>query len=152
MKKVSITLVVILIAAGFLQLSGNHMPLANKFNNDNSAPQNLLNDKGIGPFKNVTLAPIDKEKVKTGMSIYNNKCALCHELDINKIGPPLRNAVKTYSPEFILNMIVNPLEMQKSNESVKALLKKYNNVPMVDQKITQQDALNILEYLRSVVK
>ena len=115
-------------------------------------PQGVAADKGTGPFQNVTLAPPDKDKIKTGLSVFTNKCLLCHELDANKVGPPLRNATKTYSPEFILNMIVNPVEMQKSNATVKELFKKYNNVPMPDQKISQQDALAIYEYLRSVVK
>jgi cytochrome c551/c552 len=86
------------------------------------------------------------------MTIFNSKCILCHELDTKKVGPPLRNIVKDYTPEFILNMMANPLEMQKSDPIVKNLLKQFNNVPMPDQKISQQDALNILDYLRSIVK
>jgi cytochrome c len=150
MKK-SITITVLILAAIFLNLSGYHSTSGNSLSRI-VYPQSAGADKGIGPFQNVTLAPIDKEKVKTGLSIFNNKCLLCHELDNIKIGPPLRNVAKDNSPEFVLNMIVNPLEMQKSNNTVKELMKKYNNVPMPDQKISQEDALTIFEYLRSVVK
>ena len=145
------TLIVALIVTGFMQLSGNRATFAAKLSND-GAPQAQNSDKGIGPYQNVALKPIDKEKVKSGLAIFTSKCALCHELDIKKVGPPIRNAVKDYTPEFILNMIVNPTEMQKNNTTVKDLLKKYNFVPMPDQKIPQQDALAILEYLRSIVK
>jgi cytochrome c len=151
MRKIFITLTVVFISAGFMLLSGNRAVPANKMT-EKESQQKPGTDKGVGPFQNVTLAPVDKEKARSGMSLFTNKCAVCHELDIIKIGPPLRNSVKTYSPEFILNMIVNPVEMQKSNATVKELMKKYKNVPMLDLKTTQQEALKILEYLRSVSK
>jgi len=109
-------------------------------------------DKGVGPFKAVKLGPVDQEKAKKGLSVFMQKCFLCHELDNKKLGPPLRNITKQETPEFILNMIVNPVEMQKVNDKIKDQMKKYNNLPMLDQQISQPDALNILEYLRSVAK
>jgi cytochrome c len=109
-------------------------------------------DKGIGPFKDVKVGPIDQAKVRKGLSIFMQKCFLCHDLDNKKLGPPLRNITKEDTPEFILNMIVNPTEMQKQNEKIKEQMKKYNNLPMLDQQISQPDALNILDYLRSVAK
>jgi cytochrome c len=109
-------------------------------------------DKGVGPFKDVKLGPVDKAKAKKGLTIFMQKCFLCHELDNKKLGPPLRNITKQETPEFILNMIVNPAEMQKLNAKIKEQMKKYNNLPMTDQQISQPDALNILEYLRSVEK
>jgi cytochrome c len=151
MKKTFFTAAAAMIAILMLYVSGTLSSSAGNLN-DNGLQQSQNKDKGIGPFQNVTLQPVDKGKAKTGLSVFTSKCTLCHELDINKVGPPLRNVIKNYSPEFILNMIVNPLEMQKNNATVKELLKKYNNVPMPDQKISEQDALNILEYLRSVAK
>lgn len=109
-------------------------------------------DKGIGPFKDVKLGPIDQAKVRKGLTIFMQKCFICHELDNKKLAPPLRKITKEDSPEFILNMIVNPAEMQKLNPKIKEQMKKYNNLPMLDQQISQTDALNILEYLRSVAK
>jgi cytochrome c len=109
-------------------------------------------DKGVGPFKDVKLGPVDQAKAKKGLSIFMAKCFLCHELDNKKLGPPLRNITKRETPEFILNMIVNPTGMQKENEKIKEMMKTYNNLPMLDQQVSQQDALNILDYLRSVEK
>ncbi len=151
MNKKSFGTVIIFIGILLLYLSGNQL------NSNNTCwlkgiPQSKAADKGIGPFQNVTLAPINQEKVKAGLNIFTNKCALCHELDNVKIGPPLRNVTKDNTPEFVLNMIVNPLEMQKSDTAVKNLMKKYNNVPMPDQKLSQDDVRTVYEYLRSVVK
>ena len=145
MKKPSVSVIVMFSAVLTILFSA--------FTNFSSNPPQAQNpDKGIGPFQNVTLAPLDKEKAKKGMAVFNAKCMVCHDLDANKVGPPIRNSVKTYTPEFIMNMIVNPTEMQKSNATTKELLKKYNNVPMTDQKISKEEALIIFEYLRSVVK
>jgi cytochrome c551/c552 len=150
MKK-SNSITFLILAATFLCIS-SYDPTSGNSLSRIVYPQAVGTDKGIGPFQNVALAPIDKEKVKAGLAIFTNKCFLCHELDNIKIGPPLRNVAKDNSPEFVLNMIVNPLEMQKSNNTIKELMKKYNNVPMPDQKISQEDALTIYEYLRSVIK
>jgi len=114
--------------------------------------QESTGDKGVGPFKDVKLGPVDQAKARKGLGVFMEKCFLCHELDNKKLAPPLRNITKQETPEFILNMIVNPVEMQKVNPKIKDLFKKYNNLPMLDQQISQPDALNILEYLRSVAK
>lgn len=151
MKKILISLAVVFGAFYFLQSAGKGASSLDKLTG--YAPQQKMNpDKGIGPFKNVTLEPVDKAKARTGMIVFTNKCALCHELDVKKVGPPLRQITKTAEPEFILNMIVNPLEMQKNDATVKELMRKYNNVPMLDQQISHPDALAILDYLRSVAK
>jgi cytochrome c len=149
MKKISIQA---LILACILILS----PTLSKSNGpsatDKPTFQTTPGDKGVGPFKDVKLEPVDKMKARKGLSIFMDKCFICHELDNKKLAPPLRNISKEDSPEFILNMIVNPAEMQKLNPKIKEQMKKYNNLPMLDQQISQTDALNILEYLRSVAK
>ena len=109
-------------------------------------------DKGIGPFKTVTLGPVDQAKVKKGQAIFNNKCIACHDLDKKKLAPVLRNITKQREPEFILNMICNPIGMQKDDPIAKEQQKKYNNLPMTDYKTSQADALNLYDYLRSVAK
>lgn len=109
-------------------------------------------DKGIGPFKDVKLGPVDQGKVRKGLTIFMQKCFLCHDLDNKKLAPPLRSITSQETPEFILNMIVNPTEMQKLNPKIKEQMQKYNNLPMLDQQISQTDALNILDYLRSISK
>lgn len=109
-------------------------------------------DLGIGPVKSLTLGDLDKKMADEGKSLYNSKCMVCHDLDQNKVGPALRNVTKTRTPEFIMNLLVNTAQMQKENATIKELTKKYNNLPMPDPAIKQNQARSILEYLRSVVK
>ena len=109
-------------------------------------------DLGIGPVKHVELGTINAKMVGEGKTIYSNQCIICHDLDQNKLGPALRNVTKTRSPEYIMNLLLNPAQMQKENAAVKALLKQYNNLPMPDPALNQEKARSVLEYLRSLVK
>ena len=113
-------------------------------------PQNK--DQGIGPIKNVVLGPIDKKMVDEGKKIYNAKCLVCHEMDIRKVGPPLRNITKERTPEYIMNLLVNSVQMQKEDHFVRDLLKKYNNILMPDPAISHAQARSVLEYMRSMAK
>lgn len=110
------------------------------------------NDKGVGPIKNVTLGPINTKLADQGKSIFTNTCAICHELDQQKVGPPLRNIAKDRDPEFIMNLLLNTTTMQKTDPYIKALIVKYNNIIMIDPGFNQAQARSVLEYLRSVEK
>ncbi len=116
-----------------------------------SKPQNQV--PKVGPVKKVEIgATIDTKMVTAGKKLYMTKCFVCHDLVQKKIGPPLKNVYKDNKPEYIMNMMVNTVQMEKQDPSVKELVKKYNNVLMPDPQITQAQARTILEYLRSVAK
>ncbi|HAH22797.1 MAG TPA: cytochrome C [Prolixibacteraceae bacterium] len=110
-------------------------------------------DLGVGPIKSVKLDPkLDDKMVTEGKGIFNEKCAVCHELDQKKVGPPLRNITKDRAPEYIMNLLLNTEKMQQADPNVKALIKKFNDVVMVNPQLTQPKARSVLEYLRSVAK
>jgi cytochrome c551/c552 len=108
----------------------------------------MLSDKGIGPIKELELAAIDQNMVKTGEQLFQSKCALCHTLDQKKVGPPLREATKIFSPEFIMNLLLNTEEMLQKNEHMKAEVKEFAT-EMLNPELTREQARAILEYLRS---
>ena len=47
-------------------------------------------------------------------------------------------------------MLLNPTEMLKQDPTAIALLKEYNNVMMINQNLTQEEARAITEYLRTL--
>ncbi len=103
---------------------------------------------GIGPIKEkLQLGKIDPKLVKKGEKIFEMKCAACHELDGRRVGPPLRDVVARRTPEFVMNMMLNPSEMIKRHPVVKQLLQEYLSV-MTFQNLTVEDARAVLEYLR----
>ena len=54
------------------------------------------------------------------------------------------------SPEWVINILLNPTEMLKQDLIAKALLKKYNNVMMLNQNLSEEEARAITEYLRTL--
>lgn len=105
-------------------------------------------DKGIGPIKSVKLGPIDKKLADEGESQFEEKCMSCHRLDSRLVGPPLEYATKEYSPEFIMNMMLNSTVMESQDPAAKALLDEYH-IPMIVPGISKHQARAVLEYLRS---
>ena len=142
MKKHFITVLHSLVIASFLCLSAGVMQTAAQ-----------TKDLGVGPIKSVKLDPtLDKKMITEGKGIFNDKCALCHELDQLKIGPPLRNITKDRAPEYIMNLLLNTEAMQKADPNVKALIKKFNNIIMIDPALNEAKARSVVEYLWSVAK
>ena len=107
-------------------------------------------DPGVGPIKKVEMGPINNKMVAQGKKIFMAKCIVCHDLNTKKIGPPLKNITKESTPEYIMNLLLNAVEMQKQDPHMKDLLKKYNNVLMPASGLSQAQARTVLEYLRSV--
>ncbi|ADO44575.1 cytochrome c class I [Hydrogenobacter thermophilus TK-6] len=111
--------------------------------------EEAVSDKGIGPIKEVQLGPVDQNLVKRGKEIFDSKCATCHKLEERYVGPPLKGVTKRRKPEWIMNMILNPTEMEQKDPIAKQLLSEYLT-QMTFQNVSQEDARAILEYLRSV--
>ncbi len=109
-----------------------------------------MTDKGIGPISSMDLpATIDPALAVEGDTLFVNKCTACHKVYERKIGPPVAGVTKNRSPEWIMNMILNPEEMVMKNEAAKQLLMEYI-APMANQSLTEHEARAILEYFRSI--
>lgn len=104
-------------------------------------------EHGIGPIKEVALGRISNELADQGKTIFTTKCSACHKVGERYVGPDLKDVTKRRTPEFIMNMILNPDEMVKRHPVVKELLTTYLT-PMTFQNVSQEDARAILEYFR----
>jgi len=110
-----------------------------------------LSNKGIGPIKSVTLAvDIDQAMAAKGADVYKAKCTACHKVEKKFIGPSPKGILKKRSPEWIMNMILNPDEMVKKDPVAKALLMEFNGSPMANQNLTEEEARSVLEYFRTL--
>jgi cytochrome c len=103
--------------------------------------------KGIGPVTSVQLGPIDHERAEAGRDVFETKCSACHRLDERYVGPPLGDVLDRRTPEFVMNMILNPDEMVKRHPVIKELLAQYYT-PMTNQGLTEEQARAVLEYIR----
>jgi len=107
-----------------------------------------MTDKGVGPIKNLTLGDLDAALVTKGEGIYKSKCTACHKISKRFVGPGLKGITAKRTPEWIMNMILNPEVMVVENEAAKQLLIEYS-APMANQSLTEEEARAILEYLRT---
>lgn len=105
---------------------------------------------GIGPVKEeMKLTPVDANLYAKGEQIFTVKCVACHKFNSRLVGPPLKDVTKRRRPEWIMNQILNPLEMTQKDKVSKELFAQYL-VQMTFQDVTQDDARALLEYFRAV--
>lgn len=110
-----------------------------------------MTSKGIGPVSEVTLGEnIDQGMVAEGKALFDKNCAACHKTDKKYIGPAPKDILDRRTPEWVMNMIINPTEMVKKDPIAKQVLAEANGAIMADQNITEDQARKILEYFRTL--
>lgn len=114
------------------------------------ASKDPLQNKGIGPVKSLILGDIDQAMVDEGKSLFDASCTACHKVEKKFIGPSPKDIMTRRSPEWVMNMILNPEEMVAKDPIAKQLLIDYNGAPMANQNLTEDQARKILEYFRTL--
>ncbi|MDR9457144.1 MAG: cytochrome c [Salegentibacter sp.] len=108
-----------------------------------------LSNKGIGPIDNLSLDDdIDSDMAAKGGDIFKNMCSACHKMDKKFVGPQIAGVTERRSPEWIMNMILNPEQMIKEDPIAKRLLIESNMAVMANQGLAEDEARAILEYFR----
>ena len=110
-----------------------------------------LTSKGVGPITSLTLpAEIDQAMATKGADIYKKMCTACHKPDKKFIGPAPKGIMLRRTPEWIMNMILDPEGMIKNDPLAKGLLMEFNGAPMANQNLSEEDARAVLEYFRTL--
>ena len=110
-----------------------------------------LKNKGVGLIKSVTLDPtINQEMVAKGADIFKKNCTACHRANKKFIGPSPQNILERRSPEWVMNMILDPEKMIKEDPLARELLIEFNGSPMANQNLTEEDVRAVLEYFRTL--
>lgn len=93
--------------------------------------------------------PLKAEWVAAGKAIYDMKCLACHKLTGEKlVGPGWLDVTKRRQPVWIMNMITNVDMMLEKDEEAQKLL-ELCLIRMPNQNISQDEARQILEFMRS---
>jgi len=105
--------------------------------------------KGVGKFTKVDVgATLDVAMADAGNKIYDLKCSSCHKLtDERLVGPGWKDVTTRRKPEWIMNFVTNVDEMLNKDAAAQAQL-EICLVRMPNQNLTDEDARNILEYMR----
>lgn len=128
-------------------------PASGESGTEAAAPANAdpRQNKGTGPVSEVVLAAeIDQTMAQEGKKIYDNMCTACHKPTEKFIGPAPQGILERRSPEWVMNMILNPVEMVQKDPDAKKLLMEYNGAPMANQNLTEDQARAVLEYFRTL--
>jgi cytochrome c oxidase cbb3-type subunit 3 len=115
---------------------------------ENETASSAMDDKGVGQIKQITLTEIDNNLAKLGKDVFDAKCTACHKIDKRFVGPALKGVTQRRSPEWIMNMILDPEKMVNENHIAKELLAQYL-APMANQSLTKDEARSVLEYFRT---
>jgi len=110
-----------------------------------------LKSRGVGPIDSVKLNPeIDMKMAAKGKELFEQKCVACHKVGSTFIGPAPNGILKRRTPEWVMNMILNPTEMLEKDSLAKALFMEFNGQLMTDQKVQKAEARAILEFFRTL--
>ena len=106
---------------------------------------------GFGPVKSVTIpSEIDEQLAAEGLKHFEAKCTACHKFSNDKyVGPGLAGVTKRRKPEWIMNMILNPLEMTQRDPVAKGLFETHLT-QMTNQNVTEPEARSMYEYFRKM--
>ena len=110
-----------------------------------------LSNKGVGPITSLALpTEIDQTMATKGKDVYDKMCTACHRADRKFIGPSPNGIMERRTPEWVMNMILDPEGMVANDPLAKALLIEFNGSPMANQNLTEEEARSVLEYFRTL--
>ena len=110
-----------------------------------------VSNKGIGPISKVVFEEeVNIQMSNSGEKLFNQLCTSCHMINEDYIGPAMSGILERRSPEWIMNMILNPIQMLEEDSIAIELLEKYNFEYMYNQNLLEEEAREILEYFRII--
>lgn len=85
-----------------------------------------------------------------GKALFDSKCVACHTIGKGKlIGPDLKGITQRRKADWIKKMIKDPENMLKTDDTAKKLLQEYNQVPMINMGLKDDEVKAVMEYLKS---
>ena len=110
-----------------------------------------LDNKGVGKIKKLELSPtIDNAMVERGAALFKTNCSACHKTTKRFIGPNPTGILERRSPEWVMNMILDPKLMTEEDQCAKDLLVEFNGAAMANQNMTEAQSRDILEFFRTL--
>ncbi|MCU0359186.1 MAG: cytochrome c [Bacteroidia bacterium] len=95
-------------------------------------------------------ATLDAGMASEGEKISGVKCTSCHKMTEERlVGPGWQGVTTKRTPEWLMNFITNPDPMIDKDPEVQAML-ELCLVRMPNQNLADQEARNILEYMRKI--
>jgi cytochrome c len=107
-------------------------------------------EHGVGPITAPLAAVEDPaDEAEEGKVVFDRLCASCHKPNERYVGPALGGVVGRRTPEYVMNMILDPAAMTRQHPEAKKLLATFL-MEMPNQGLTPEQAREVLEYLRTL--
>lgn len=103
----------------------------------------------------ISESKFDLQLARGGKRIYRAKaCHACHNITGKKLvmGGDLKDITKERDLEWLFKFIKDPNTMLKTDGLAKQLLREFNNIPMPQQGLTDEEVIAIIEYLKAPEK
>jgi len=102
-------------------------------------------------FSLVLASAVYANPVPEGKTIFTGRCAACHNVNKQLIGPALAGVNDRRSIDWIVNFVQSSQTVVKNGDKdAVALFTKFNRIPMPDHKdLTADDIKNVVEYIKS---
>jgi nitrite reductase (NO-forming) len=94
--------------------------------------------------------PTDPQALQ-GKLDFESKCLACHSIGQGpKLGPDLAGVTKKRSDEWLVRWLKAPEKMLETDPEARALLEKWNKIPMPNQNLTDQEVANYVQFFHWV--
>ena len=70
---------------------------------------------------------------------FKQKCTTCQINKLKLIGTEIKDIYNRRSPAYVMKMILNPSEMLLKNVNAIAPLKKFNNIIILNQNLSEEE-------------
>ncbi|WP_291118017.1 c-type cytochrome [Flavobacterium sp. UBA6135] len=116
---------------------------------ETSDPSSYDPNRGEGKYSTVDLGVgLDVAMAAEGEKIAGVKCMSCHKLtDERLVGPGWKGVTERRTPQWLMNFAINPDPMIDKDPELQAQL-ELCLVRMPNQALSDDDARNVLEYMR----
>lgn len=148
-RRTMVTALIISLSMGMIACTESSGETTGTEANSGAATEQSAATQGIKPEDVQLTTPLNAEWVAAGKSTYELKCQSCHKLTDEKlVGPGWAGVTKKREPHWILNMITNIDMMLETDAEAQKLLEQCL-VRMPNQNLSQEDARQVLEFMRS---
>lgn len=87
----------------------------------------------------------------SGEEIFNSACSSCHTINEGRlIGPDLSGIYQIRKNEWLIRFIRSSQQFIKSGDTAAvAVYEKYNKIPMPDNRLTDEQILSVIDYIKA---
>jgi nitrite reductase (NO-forming) len=132
---------------------GSYIMVDHHFANASQGAIGLISTAAKPPAKDLehhnipaTRTPTDPDAI-AGKNGFESKCLACHTVgEGDRLGPDVAGVTKRRSQAWLARWLKEPDRMLQTDADAKAMLKKYNNIPMPNQSLTDTEIRQYLKY------